>query len=122
MADKYVVFTEPLGKRVKTAVESAEKMDAPIPSKNEARILSGYTSPVEITGSWVQDGGTWKCRAKRLWRVEGVYRVRENDADFELYHPVSAEMPEQGIGDRVFAVSRGVWELVSGAAVGGIRR
>jgi hypothetical protein len=42
----------------------------------------------------------------------------DDGVEFDLYHPTTASQPEQGIGERVFAVFRGVWELVSGAAVG----
>jgi hypothetical protein len=119
MTTNYALFSESLGKRVKTVVESAEKTDAILPAENKARLLAGYTSPVEISDAWIMDGGVWKCRARRLWRIDGTYQTIDDGVEFDLYHPTSAEQPAQGVGERVFAVFRGVWELVSGAAVGG---
>jgi len=116
--NNYALITENLGRRMKTVVESSEKVAASFPSENKARQVAGNTSPVEIIGTWVQDDRTWKCRAKRLWRIDGVYQTRHDEVEFDLYHPTSTERPPQGIGERVFAVFRGVWELVSGASSG----
>ncbi|MCL2710777.1 MAG: hypothetical protein FWE95_07840, partial [Planctomycetaceae bacterium] len=117
-ANNYSVFTEPLAKRVKTAVESLEMAGVPPSHENQARLLAGHTSPVEITDTWTFDGGTWKCRATRLWRIGGVYQTTQGGIEFDLYHPTSSEQPPQWIGERVFAVFRGVWELVAGVGGG----
>ena len=111
-------FSVPTGQRLLKHVIENEKVVAPPLLANNARQLVGHTSPVEITGEWTQDGETWKCRAKRLWRIDGTYQMRDDGAEFDLYHPTSGAQPTQGIGERVFAIFRSVWELVSGAATG----
>jgi len=115
MDKKVALFSEQLGRRIKNTVEDSEKIPLLLPADNQARLLAGHTSPVEIIGAWVIDGGTWKCRARRLWRIDGAYQPIDDGITFDLYHPTSSTQPEQGIGERVFAVFRGVWELISGA-------
>ncbi|MCL2710269.1 MAG: kelch motif-containing protein [Planctomycetaceae bacterium] len=118
MTENIAAFSERFGRRIKTAVEDVEKTSESLPSDNKATILAGYSSPVEITDSWTQDGDVWKCRARRLYRRGGSYQPINDGVEFDLYFPTSAEPPELGIGDRVFAVFRGVWEVVSGVAGG----
>ena len=47
--NKYALFTDQLGRRIKTAVEHSDKVPAPPPAENKAGLLAGHTSPVEIT-------------------------------------------------------------------------
>jgi len=115
MSHKPVGFTEQLARRIKNMVDDAEKHSVQPPGANPARLLVGYTSPVEITSAWFSDGMLWKCRACRLWNINGEYRKIDEHGEFDLYHPTSQEQPAQGVGERVFAVYRGVWEMVSGA-------
>ena len=118
MSENIASFSERFGRRIKTAVENVEKISASLPTANKATILAAQSSPVEITDEWTLDGGTWKCRAKRLWRVDGTYQTINDGVEFDLYHPTSGDQPTQGIGERVFAVFRGAWELVAGVGGG----
>ena len=119
MHNKPALFTEQLARRLKHHVEESDKHRVPPLAENKAGLLAGYTSPVEIVSSWTLEGEVWKCRAHRLWRIDGAYRQREESTEFDLYHPTSAEHPGLGIGERVFALFRGVWELVSGTGTAG---
>lgn len=109
------VFSPEFGQRIKTAVEGIEAGTKPIPSKNANGILAGYTSPMEIIGAWTQDGGLWQCRAKRLWKTGGGYEPRDDGQEITL-HSFDAQQPEAT--GRVFAVWRGIWEMVSSASAG----
>jgi hypothetical protein len=120
MSGDPAVFSQSLARRVKNVVEESEKHSAVLPTENKARLLAGHTSPVEITAPWTQDGNSWKCRARRLFRIDGVYQPLNDGVEFDVFHPTTAAKPELGIGERVFAVFRGVWELVSGAPGGAV--
>jgi hypothetical protein len=73
---------------------------------------------VEITGEWEQDQAVWKCKAKRLWRIDGNYETRDDNIEIDLYDPCGNAKPEVSVGDRVYAVFRGVWEMVGGVGGG----
>ena len=122
MDSKIALFSEQFGRRIKNTVEDSEKISASFPADNQTRLLIGHTSPVEITDEWTLDNETWKCRAKRLFRIDGTYQSLEDNVEFDLYHPTSTEQPSQGIGARVFALFRGVWEMVSGTSSTGAPR
>lgn len=119
MTDNLALFSERFGRRIAGAVNEVEKTSVSSPTENKATILAGHSTPVEITAGWSQNGGTWKCRARRLYNINGTYQSRTGDVEFDLYHPTASEQPTQGIGARVFAFFRGVWELVAGVNAGG---
>jgi hypothetical protein len=118
---KVAVFSEDLGRRVKSLVDTNIVLaDIPSIAKNQNAILGGITSPVEITGEWEQIQGVWKCKAKRLWRTANGngYTSRAAGGIIDLYDPCSMDQPAVEIGARVFAIWRGVWEMVSGGGGG----
>ena len=78
MSETIAIFSDHFGQRIKTVVENVEKTSAPLPPENKATILAGYSSPVEISEAWRFDGGTWICRARRLFRIDGVYQMIGN--------------------------------------------
>ena len=115
MPENFALFKESYGRKIKSVVEDVTKSSAPLPLKSEARILAGWTSPVVLTSDWIHDGGTWKCWARRLFRIDGVYQTIDDGVEFELHCATCQyEPPPQGNGEQVFAIYRGVWELVSG--------
>jgi hypothetical protein len=111
---KYARFTADYGRRIKSTVDMFQPKGVPAAAPSRADILSGYSSPVEITEDWEEDeNGLWKCKAKRLFRTDGTYQARGDGPEIDLWDPCGTGKPSPAAGDKVFAVWRGVWELVS---------
>jgi hypothetical protein len=121
---KIAAFTEPFGRRIKNTVEMFEPKSPPRAAGNTAGILAGYSSPVEIAGNWEQDeNGVWKCKARRLWKIDGTYQSRNDVTEIDLYAPCNESKPESRFGNRVFAMFRGVWELIGfGTLIGKVTK
>jgi hypothetical protein len=120
MSPRIAVFSPEYGKRIKSVVDTFTPQP---PNTNTSRnpngVLSGFSSPMEVTGEWEREQDLWKCKAKRLWRMDGQYKTRNDGIEIELYNPCSNDKPEITIGNRVYAVFRGVWEMAGGAGGGG---
>ena len=116
MTDTFAVFTESAARKILHAANEVHKTPPPDPpTTNKLRTIGELTSPVIITGNWTLEAGTWKCRARRLWRIDGIYQTLDDNIEFDLYHPTHTQEspPEHTVGSRVFAFYRGVWEVVS---------
>ncbi|MDR2757611.1 MAG: hypothetical protein LBC20_18125, partial [Planctomycetaceae bacterium] len=122
MIQKIAIFTPEYGQRIKSVIDTFTPSSPPTAMKNPNAVLSGYSSPVEITGDWEQEQALWKCKAKRLWHTDGKYETRDDGLEIDLYDPCSNDKPEVGTGDRVYAVFRGVWEMVGGVGGGGVSK
>lgn len=115
MSENFALFPESFGHRIKESVLDFEKPPLLPPSENKARRISEHLTPFEITSMWILAGFIWKCRGRRLYKIGGIYQVLPNEPEFELYHATAMQpaAPPQGVGERVFALFRGVWEIVS---------
>ena len=108
-------FTPEFGRRIKSVVEGYSPASSPPGKAFDGRAAhAAFSSPVEIEGEWTQDDTdtAWHCTAKKVVFRDEKY-VAADDA-VELYDPCSHEKPAYAPGDRVYAVYRGRWELVSG--------
>ena len=113
-------FTPEFGKRIKQTVEAFSPGNHPPGKAFDGRAAhAAFSSPVEIEGEWTQDdtNTAWHCSAKKVVFRDEKY-VAATDA-VELYDPCATEKPAYAPGDRVYAVYRGRWELVSGGTGGG---
>ncbi|MDR1382782.1 MAG: hypothetical protein LBJ67_02880 [Planctomycetaceae bacterium] len=119
MKKKYALFSEGFGRKIKNVVDSFTQ-EVPAGKSNAANILACYSSPMEITGEWEQDSDAlWTCKAKRLWMIGGEYRTRDAEIEIDLYAPCHNAKPDLNVGDRCFAVFRGLWEVVGGSGGSG---
>ncbi|GHT28066.1 hypothetical protein FACS18942_08160 [Planctomycetales bacterium] len=99
---KIYTFSKEFTERIKSVVETAEAGNVPQASGNNAGLLAGFTSPLEITA---------EGKAKRLWNIDGTYQTRDEDDEFEYADPLGLS---PSAGDKIFALWRGHWELIGG--------
>jgi len=76
-------------------------------------------SPVLITSGWKitddKESKLWVAKAKRLWLTKDGYDTASwNEEEITLCDPCAESQPDYAVGDRVFAVFRGRWEIISG--------
>ncbi|HBT77613.1 MAG TPA: hypothetical protein DEB39_11985 [Planctomycetaceae bacterium] len=123
-----VLFGRDLAMRTKTHVERTP-VASPLRNKNRIGVAADLFSPVVLVGGWekiIENGGEnggensaesgWVARCRRLWQdaTTGKYDPADwNPEVSELYDPTADGEPASLPGDRVWAVYRGRWEVVS---------
>jgi len=95
-------------------------------------------SPVVLTTGWTKESEPeeeeeseseettdvteiWTAKGRRLWWTPKGYKTAEwNSDEITLCAPCSVGQPGYAVGDRVFAVFRGRWEIIAGTGGSGL--
>lgn len=97
------------------SADARASTDRSAPFFNRNALLAHLMIPAVIETEWEldEDFDVYKCKVKQCVKAKEGYEPPEDAIELDLYDPCGTGQPSPVVGDKVFAVFRGVWEMVS---------